>query len=141
MLCSVWCICRRIRSKYHTSVQVPSPALTASSILPTLATKSHWATELTATFMGTMCQTDVPPPDPDATATEKLEFLHTQLNGIFRDDVILKRFTLLGPYQRRQGGSQPPLMFLTSKALIENASMHLREPDAAGPRHACKGAS
>ena len=104
-----WCFCFRKRSTNDTGGKVPPRAPTASGIPSALATNSHWATEVSATFMGTMCTPDVPPPEPDAPAAKKLEFLHTQLNGIAKDAVILERFTLLGPNQRRQGGAYPVL--------------------------------
>ena len=117
-----WFVYFRKRSTSDTGDKVPPLAPTASIVASTLATNSHWATELSATYMGTMCQPDVPPPDPDAPATKKLKFLHTQLNGFANDAVILGRFTLLGPNQRRQGGAQPPLLFLAQKSVTETDS-------------------
>ena len=81
---------------------------TASSIPSALATNSHWATELGDTFMGTMCEPDTPSPEPSAPTSAKLDFLHAQLNGFSKDAVILERFNLLGPTQRRQGGACTP---------------------------------
>lgn len=85
-----------------------------SSIPSALAHNSHWATELETTFMGTMCDVNSTPPHPSAPTARKLEFLQAQLNSLVKDAVILERFTLLGPNQRRQGGvrSPPPLHLL-----------------------------
>ena len=73
-----------------------------------LGTNSHWATDVDTMFMGTMRRPDMPMPDPAAPAAKKLEFLHAQLDGISKEAVILERFTLLGPNQRRQGGASCP---------------------------------
>eukprot|EP00892_Ulva_mutabilis_P003267 jgi/Ulvmu1/1311/UM011_0039.1 len=43
-------------------------------------------------------------PAADAGVHVKLDFLQAQLNCFARDDVILERFSLLGPMHRRQGG-------------------------------------
>ena len=131
-----WCICSRKRSNADDGVKLPAPAQvsslvpTSSSIPSALATNSHWATEMTATFTGTMCNPDVPPPDADAPATKKLDFLHAQLNGIPKNAVILERFTLLGPSQRRQGGAHPLLLFLARKAVTDTNSIQICGPGA-----------
>lgn len=78
-----------------------------SSIPSALTTNSQWYTELSDTFMGTMCHPDMPSPEASALTTTKLDFLHAQLNGFTKDAVVLERFNLLGPNQRRQGGAQP----------------------------------
>ena len=77
----------------------------AAGIPHGLATNSHWVTEADTTFMGTIGESDAPPPDRSAPTTTKLNFLHAQLNGFARDAVILERFVLHGPNQRRQGGA------------------------------------
>ena len=122
-LLAVWCMRARKRSSGTYSDKGPDAAPTASGIPSTLANNSHWVTEKSATFMGTICQPDAPPPDADAPASKKLEFLHTQLNGMTKDAVILERFTLLGPSQRRQAGAQPPLLVLARKAVTETNSI------------------
>ena len=112
-----WCTCIRKRFNDDDGGKVPDPVPAGSGIPSALATNSHWATENSATFMGTMCQPDAPAPDRDAPAAKKLEFLHNQLNGMTKDAVILERFLLLGPNQRRQGGAHPLLRFFTHKAV------------------------
>ena len=102
-----WYIYFYKRMKDDSRSTVPSLVPPASIITSTLATNSQWETDNSATFMGTVCPPDVPPPEPDAPVGKKLHFLHTQLNGVAKDAVILQQFTLIGPHQRRQGGVPP----------------------------------
>lgn len=44
-------------------------------------------------------------PGEGADTGAKLEFLHTQLNRVGNERVVLERFRLLGPSHRRQGGA------------------------------------
>lgn len=44
-------------------------------------------------------------PGKGADTGAKLEFLHTQLNCVGNEKVVLERFRLLGPSHRRQGGA------------------------------------
>ena len=55
-----------------------------------------------------------------------IEFLHNQQNRMTNDAVILERFILLGPNQRRQGGAHPLLRFFTYKAVKETNSIQFR---------------
>ena len=89
----------------------------AASTPCALATNSHWATEADTTFMGTMGEAETPSPGPSAPTTTKLNFLHAQLNGLAREAVILERFVLHGPNQRRQGGARCPAVRITHHAL------------------------
>ena len=132
-----WCIKNRKRLKDASVSKMPSRVPTASSIPSALATNSHWATELGDTFMGTICDPDVPPPGAGAPAAKKLEFVHAQLNGIAKDAIIFERFTLLGPNQRRQGGTHPLLLSLARMAVKENGSINIH---VTGPRQLCKAA-
>ena len=48
------------------------------------------------------------PPSASAPTAAKMQYLHVQLSSIDIETVVLERFTLLGPSQRRQGGAQTP---------------------------------
>lgn len=122
-LFAAWCICFQKRSNDDSARR--SHVHPASSVPSTVATNARWATEFNATFMSTTCQTDIPTPDPSDPATKQLEVINNQLNGFAKDAVILERFTLLGPDQRRQGGAQP-LLLLACRAVTENRSVRLR---------------
>ena len=135
-----WCLCFRKRYKNDLGDKMPPPAPIASSVasnhLP--ATNSHWVTEFSTTFTGTMCTPDVPPPEPGAPAAKKLEFLHTQLNGIAKDAVILERFNLLGPNQRRQGGAYHVLIVPAQRGCERERWQPLPLPGPTQGRPGCR---
>ena len=69
---------------------------------------THWdtfcATRDPSQPSGTRTMTPGQPPPKDAHISDRLEFLHGQLDSFGVNDVLLGRFSLLGYSYRRQGG-------------------------------------
>lgn len=57
---------------------------------------------------------DVEPPPPGAPVERRLAWAHRQLDSFGPDDVVLGRFRLLGPNERRQGGARISLRMLNA---------------------------
>lgn len=69
---------------------------------------------------------DATEPADGANVRAKLDFLQHQLNCFGRNDVILERFSLLGPMHRRQGGAPLPPNFSPHSPSISAYPVRLR---------------
>lgn len=94
-------------SKLHTNRATASSSGIGhgSELMASAATNTHWDTDVN--FMTTTADLSEPPPDASAPTAARMQYLHAQLSSIGGKVVVLERFTLLGPNQRRQGGAQP----------------------------------
>ena len=72
-----------------------------------------------------MSQTGEPTLAADAPATNTLHLLHTQLNGIAKEAVILEQFTLLGPKQRCWAVRPPAAVLGTKGGERERSQLRL----------------